>query len=186
MDVQGFISEQVVAGWLLILCGLVFAVGGTLYAGRAILKWPIAGAPTFLRVERGFIIAALLIAVLGLNLLERLLEAAGEKILAPSGMILFFSGAVLIIVAEVLSLSGQGWNRAAIVLFIVLAFVGQAVFGASILRSGFLPAWVGWATIIWNLVWLIILPIARPADMYYPWLHYVAPLLIGIALLGRG
>jgi hypothetical protein len=72
------------------------------------------------------------------------------------------------------------------VVFIVLAFVGQAVFGAALLRTGLLPGWVGWATILWNLGWLVILPIARPADMYYPWLHYVAPLLIGIALLLKG
>jgi hypothetical protein len=45
---------------------------------------------------------------------------------------------------------------------------------------------VGWATVIWSLAWLIILPIARPKDMYYPWLHYVAPLIIGIALLAKG
>jgi hypothetical protein len=61
--------------------------------------------------------------------------------------------------------------------------VGQALFGIAILRTGFLPAWVGWATVIWNLGWLVILPIARPRDIYYPWLHFVAPLIIGIMLL---
>jgi len=34
--------------------------------------------------------------------------------------------------------------------------------------------------------WLVILPINRPQNMYYPWLHYVAPLLIGIGLLIKG
>ena len=77
----------------------------------------------------------------------------------------------------------QGYLFLAVV---CLAFVGQALFGASILRSGLLPGWVGWTTIVWNLAWLVILPIARPQDVYYPWLHYVAPLIIGIALLGKG
>jgi hypothetical protein len=174
---------QVIAGWLLILSAMVFAVGGMLYTGRAIWKWPAAGVPAFMRVERGFVIAALLIAVLGFNLLEGLLGAAGDTILAPSGMILFLTGAVVVIVAEASFLSRQEWNYSAIVVFIVLAFVGQAVFGVALLQTSLLPGWIGWATILWNLAWLVILPITRPANMYYPWLHYVAPLLIGIALL---
>ena len=68
----------------------------------------------------------------------------------------------------------------------MLTFLSQALFGAAVLRTGFLPAWVRSVTILWNLGWLIILPIPRPKDMYYPWLHYVALLLTGITLLGRG
>jgi hypothetical protein len=151
MVVKNFVSEQAAAGWLLTLSFFIFAVGGILYTGRAIWKWPAAGTPAYLRWERGFVIAALLTAVLGLNLLERMLEAAGDSILAPSGMVLFLTGAVLIIVAETLYLEGQEWTHATIVVFIVLAFVGQAVFGAALLRTGLLPGWVGWATILWTL-----------------------------------
>ena len=64
-----------------------------------------------------------------------------------------------------------------------LLFLAQAAFGAALLRTGLLPGWVGWATIIWNLGWLVVLPLVRPQDMYYPWLHYAAPILIGIVLL---
>jgi hypothetical protein len=183
MDVKGFISEQAVAGCLLILSGILFVPGGLLYTGRAIWKWPTAQSQSYLYWERGFVMAAILVATLGLVLLEKLLEAAGERILAPSGMAIFLIGVVLVLTVETFSLSQQEWVYAPTVAFVVLAFVGQAAFGASILHSGFLPAWVGWATVIWNLTWLIILPIARPQDMYYPWLHYVAPLIIGIALL---
>jgi hypothetical protein len=183
---KSLVSVQVVAGWLLILSGITFLPAGMLFTGRAIWKWPAAQSQSYLFWERGLVMAAILIATLGLMLLERLLEAAGDRILSPLGMTIFLIGVVLVIVAETFFLSQQEWAYAPIVVFVILAFVGQATFGVSILRTGLLPAWVGWATVIWSLAWLVILPIARPHDMYYPWLHYVAPLLIGVALLLRG
>lgn len=186
MVAKSLISEQIAAGWLLILSGLIFTVGGMLYTGRAIFKWPVAGAPAYLRWERGFVMAALLTAVLGFTLLEKLLETAGDRMLAPSGMAILLIGAGVVIFAEAFFISRQEYLYGPIVAFVVLAFLAQAVFGASIIRTGLLPGWVGWATILWNLVWLVILPIARPNDMYYPWLHYAAPLLIGIGLLLKG
>jgi hypothetical protein len=71
------------------------------------------------------------------------------------------------------------------VLHVVLVFLAQAVFGASLLRTGLLPGWVGWATIIWNLGLLVYLPVFKPREMYYSFVYYVAPLLIGITLLSR-
>jgi hypothetical protein len=186
MVAKDLVSVQVVAGWLLIFSAILFLPGGMLYTGRAIWKWPAAQSQRYLSWERGFVIAAVLVATLGLALLERPLETAGDGILAPLGMIIFLIAAVLVIAAETFSLSRQEDVYAMVVAFVVLAFLGQAAFGASILRTGFLPAWVGWATMLWNLAWLVIMPTARPDNMYYPWLHYVAPVLIGIALLSRG
>lgn len=183
MDLKNFASEQVVSGWLLILSGAIFLPAGLLYTGRAILKWPVAQSQNYLYWERGFVMAAILVAALGFVLLERLLGAADEKILAPLGLTIFLIGTVMVLVAETFELSRQESLYAPIVAFVVLAFLGQAVFGGAILRSGPLPAWVGWVTLVWNLGWLVILSIARPQDMYYPWLHYVAPVLIGICLL---
>jgi len=183
MDGKSFFSAQIVSGWLLILSGFIFSVGGILYTGRAIWKWPAAGMPAYLRWERGFVIAALLTAVVGFTLLERILEAAGDRILAPSGMMILLIGSAVVIFAESIFISRQEWIYSPIVIFVVLAFLAQAIFGAALLRKGLLPGWVGWGTILWNLGWLVVLPIARPKDMYYPWLHYVAPLLIGISLL---
>jgi hypothetical protein len=118
-------------------------------------------------------------------LLERMLEAAGDTILAPLAMVTFLIGAVIVIVAETLQLSGQESVYSPIVVYVVLAFLAQAVFGVSLLRTGLLPGWVGWATVIWNLAWLVALSILSPRDIYYPALHHAAPLMIGIALLVR-
>ena len=183
MAANGLISGQLVAGWLLILSSLIFIVGGMLYTGRAIWKWPVGQTHRYLVWERGFVIAALLVAVLGFTILERMLEATGDSILAPSGLVLLSLGAAVVLVAEAFFVSRGEWIYAPTVVFVVLAFLAQAIFGAALLRTGLLPAWTGWATILWSLGWLVVLPIARPHDMYYPWLHYVAPLLIGIGLL---
>lgn len=183
MVVNSLFSEQVVTGWLLILSAQIFLVAGTLYMGRAIWKWPAGQTYRYLLWERSFVIAALLTAVLGLSLLERMLEAAGDQIMAPTGMVILLIGAGVVIFAETFFISRQEWIYAPVVAYVVLAFLAQAAFGAALLRTGLLPGWVGWAAILWNLGWLVVLPLARPKDMYYPWLHYVAPLLIGIALL---
>lgn len=185
MDINNLTTQQMVSGWLLILSGIIFVVGGLLYTGRAILKWPAAQSQSYLYWERGFIMAAILVAALGWMLLARLLEANGDGILAPIGMVIFLIGTGLVFVAETTTISRQEQVYALVVVFVALIFLGEAAFGASILRTGLLPGWVGWATVVWNLVWLVILPIARPQDIYYPWLFYAAPLVIGIMLLVR-
>lgn len=82
-------------------------------------------------------------------------------------------------------LNNREWVYSQIVLYVVLAFLAQAAFGVALLRTGLVAGWAGWATIIWNLVWLIVLPIATPRDMYFPALQHTAPLIIGVALLVR-
>ncbi len=182
----GLLSERSIAASLLILSSMLFVVGGILYTGRAIWKWPVGETPGYLRWERGFVMAAVLATVLGLALLEDILRAAGESVLARLGMITYLFGAVVVVVAETSSLSKREWVYPQIVVYVVLAFLAQAAFGVGLLRTGLVAGWVGWATVIWNLAWLVVLPIIRPRNIYYPWLHHVAPLLIGIALLTPG
>jgi hypothetical protein len=186
MNTQDLVSEQVVAGWLLILSALTFLPAGILYTGRAIWQWPRAQTQGYLYWERGLVIAAILVATMGFVLLTQRLESAGDRIIAPLAMLIVLVSTVLVTSAETYYLSEQHSLSAAVTTFIFLSLLGQAAFGASILRTGLLPGWVGWFTVAWGLAWLIILPIFRPQDMYYPWLHYVAPLIIGITLLVRG
>lgn len=185
MDAKNVISEQVIAGWLLILGGIIFLPAGLLFTGRAIFKWPSAQSQGYLYWERGLVMAAILVATLGYILLERLLENAGDTIFPPLGTAIILTGTILMLAAESFGLKLHEYMYAPIVVAVILAFIGQAMFGFAILRTGFLPAWVGWATVVWNLGLLIIMPIAKPQDIYFPWIHYVAPLIIGIALLGR-
>jgi hypothetical protein len=182
---QVWLSEQQMAAWLLILSGLIFSVGGVLYAGRAILKWPAADTARYLMWERGFVIGSVLVNVLGLVLLEALLRAAGDGVVARLAMVTYVFGSAVVVVAETAFISRHEWVYSQVVVYVVLAFLSQAAFGAALLLTGFLPGWVGWATIAWNLAWLALLPFVSPADIYYPVLHYAAPLLIGIMLLQK-
>src|SRR5688572_13700121 len=183
MDGIGPLSERQITAILLILCFVVFAVGGILFMGRAMLKWPAAESPAYLIWERGTILAAALINLLGFVLLEGMLRAGGESIFARVGLIITVIAVAVLAVTEAAFMSNRALPESQIVIYIVLAFLAQAAFGAALLRTDLVPGWVGWATIIWNLAWLVILPIFSSRDIYYPVLHHAAPLMIGIALL---
>ena len=179
------VSERTVAADLLVLSFMVFTVGGVLYTGRAMLNWQIEDMASYLRWERGCVITSTLSTTLGLVLLSDMLQAAGDVYLARLGMVAYLFGAVLVVVAETFFLS-KGENYAQIVIYVVLAFLAQAILGVALLQTGLIAAWVGWVTTLWNLGWLLVMLIVRPRDIYYPVLHFVAPLLIGIALVVSG
>lgn len=177
------LSARTITASLLILCFVVFTFGGVLYAGRAFLKWQIDETSSHLNWERGCVLAAAVVTVLGLALLEEMQRAAGEPVLSRLGLMAYLLGAVVVVVAETAYLSKRDWNDPQIALYVILAFLAQAAIGASLLQTGLVAGWAGWATIIWNLAWLLVMLVVRPRDIYYPVLHHVAPLTIGIALL---
>lgn len=179
------LSIRTVAASLLILCFFVFTFGGVLFAGRAFLKWPVDETSSHWVWERGFVIGGVLFTVLGLALLEEMLHTAGEAVLSQLGMVAYLFGGVLVVAAETAFLARRDWVYSRIVLYVVLAFLAQAAFGAALVQTSLVAGWVGWATIIWNLAWLPVLLIFSPRNLYYPALHHAAPLLIGIALLAQ-
>jgi len=179
---QGASARTICAG-LLVMSFVVFLNGGVLYAGRAMWNWQIEELSSYMVWERGFVITAVLATVLGLALLEDMLGNAGDSILARLGMVTYLFGAVVVVVAETAFLGKGDWVYPQIVLYVVLAFLAQALFGASLLQTGLVVARAGWGTVIWNLGWLLVMLIVRPRDIYFPVLHHVAPLIIGIALL---
>ena len=177
------LSARTIAASLLILSFIIFVFGGVLYAGRAMWNWQIEELSSYVVWERGFVITAVLATVLGLVLLEDMLRAAGDSFMGRLGMVAYLFGAVVVVVAETAFLGKGDWVYPQIVLYVVLAFLAQAIFGASLLQTGLVAAWAGWGTVIWNLGWLLVMLLSRPRDIYFPVLHHVAPLIIGIALL---
>jgi hypothetical protein len=179
------IAVQRVSGTLLILSSIIFLVAGFMFTARVLWKLEYAQTRTFFIVERSAVMASFLVSLLGLVLLKRQLQASGDALFVPFGLTLYMAAVVLVLVFESYGVAHTDYAFPPIV-FVALAFLGQAAFGASILQTGYLASWTGWFTIIWNLGWLVILPIARPQDMYYPWLHFTAPLVIGIVMLLKG
>ena len=180
---MNLLTERRIAATLLILYFLVFVVAGILYMGRAIWKWPTAQTDMHLYWERGFVIAAALFNVMGFILLEGLLREAGDSIIGHLALPIYLIATAVLLAAEGNLLKTHDLIYPQIILYVVLAFLVQVAFGAALLRTGLVPAWVGWATILWNVAWPVILPIASPKDIYFPVVHHVAPLLIGISLL---
>ena len=173
---QAFWTSQRTAGALLVAAILPLALGLFLFNR----KW--AGAPdnaTLFVWEKGFIVAAVVLTALGFTLLEATLHKTNGRVMARLGASAYFFGAVLLVAAEARRLSAGPL----LIVYVVLALLGQAAIGRALLQSNLLPAWIGWTTIAWNLGLLIVLPIVTPGDIYYPIAHHLMPLLIGVPLL---
>lgn len=153
------------------------------------LRDGVSGAPppstTYLAWERSFLMAAAVLAVIGFGLLAESLHATGGRLLAHIGMIAYVFAGILLVTAEALSLGGERAYYPLLVCAVVMTFLAQATFGGALRQAGMLAPWIGWATILWNLAWLVVLPIVTPGDIYFPVLHYPLPLVIGIALLWK-
>jgi hypothetical protein len=161
------------------------ALGLSLFMGRNGAEGGAPHSPAIFVWERGGWLAAVFLTALGLILLEgSLLETKG-RVLARLGASAYFFGAVVVVVAEAMPFPLDRPSYPLIVIYVVLAFLGQVAVGIALLQSALLAAWVGWTILVWNVGWLVALPIVSPDDLYYPILHHVMPLLIGIMLVVR-
>jgi energy-converting hydrogenase Eha subunit A len=177
------ISERTAAASLLVLSFMIFFVAGVLFNGRVLWKWEIKNLSTYMTWERSLVIVPTVTTSLGLVLLSDMLTEGGDIFLARLGMMAYLFGAVLVVSAETTFVSKSEWNYAQVILYVMLALLGQAAIGAALLHTGFAAVWVGWVTVLWNVIFLIIFIIVRPRDVYYPAIHFIAPLVIGLGLV---
>lgn len=182
---QGFLSFQRMAGALLVAAVLPLALGVFLFISRSGVGGGVSRSQALFIWERGSILAAVVLTALGLILLDAHLQNTNGRVLARLGTGAYFFGAVLLVTAEAMRLPQGEASYPLIVVYVVLAFLGQAAIGGALLQSNLLPAWIGWTTIVWNLGLLIVLLIVTPGDIYYPIVHSLMPLLIGIPFLFR-
>jgi hypothetical protein len=181
-------SIEFSAGTLLILSFVALAVGATMYWIRGGTRGGAPPTQVYFMWERSFIITAVVLTALGLALLDGLLQNSAGRVLARAGASAYLFGGVLVVTAEASSISqglhkdwsGQNWALA--IIYVVLAFLAQAAIGGSLLQADLLPPWIGWATVAWSIGWLLVFVIKR-GDIYFPVLHHVMPLFIGVALI---
>jgi hypothetical protein len=135
-------------------------------------------------IERCSILSGVVLIAIGFMLLESAFQNTNSIVLANIGATAYFFGGVLLVAAEALMLT-LGYEKVVglINIYVGMAFLAEAIIGGALIQSGLLAAWIGWVIILWNIAWLIVLPIISRRDIYYPILHYVMPLMIGIALL---
>jgi len=186
MGVQQFWTIENISGLFLILGFLTFLPAGMMFWIRGGIQGRPLPSQAYFVWERSFIMAAVVCTAIGFGLFEGCLQNTSGAALARTGATAYLFAGVLVVVAEALSLS-QGFDKhgALIVVYVVVAFLAQAAIGVALLQSGVLRAWIGWLAIVWNIGWLIGLPLVSRRDIYFPVLHHFMPLVIGIALLWK-
>lgn len=170
------------SGLSMVLGFTVFFAGGLLFISRSGTLAQDPTSPRFI-LERILIMTAVILTAIGLLLLEEHLRSTGGGGWTRIGSHLYLIAGVILLCAETLRLSQWEQVYPLIVTYVVLAFLAQAAIGLGITQSQTLPSNVGWFTIGWNLVWLVILLLVTPADIYYPPLHHIIPLVIGLTLV---
>jgi hypothetical protein len=173
------------AGLFLFLSVIANMVGVIMFWIRGGQRGGRPPTPAYFAWERGAIMAAIVLAAVGFALLEGTLEDTGGRVLAKVGATAYLLAAGLGVTAEALGLpEGQGsFPYPLVAVYVVVAFLAQAAIGGALVQSGLLTGWLAWAMIVWNLAWLVALPVVSRRDIYFPVLHHFMPLLIGIALL---
>ncbi len=172
------------AGLILVLSNLIQDPGLIMFWLRAGHKGGVPRSRTHFVWERSFIMGSVVSGAVGFVVLAAALHDQSSFIFAVIGAVGYLFGGVLVVTAEALSLTfGYEKLYPIINVYVILAFLSQAMVGVAILQSGLAAAWAGWVCIVWNLGWLVAIPRLSPRDIYFPILHSFMPLLIGIALI---
>ena len=183
IDLQSWSMEHA-AGLILVLSAFTTFPGFMMFWLRRGHRGGPPRSHTHWVIERSSILSGVVLIAIGFMLLEGVFQNADGRVLANIGATAFFFGGILAVAAEALMLT-LGYEKvySLIVIYVVMAFLAQAAIGGAVIQAGLLAAWIGWATIVWNIAWLIVLSLISRRDMYFPILHYLMPLVIGIALL---
>jgi hypothetical protein len=172
----------------LILGFAAIASGALMYWLRGGIRGGAPPSRRYLVWERSFIMAAVVLTAVGLVLLADLLAVSDGAAMARAGAVAYLFGGVLVVAAEASSLAqglhqdwpAQSWSLALV--YVVLALMAQAAIGGALLAGDVLPAWIGWATLAWNIGWLAFY-LLRREDIYIPFVHHVMPFVTGLAVL---
>jgi hypothetical protein len=170
---------------LLLLSAFALNLGGVvMYAAGTEYGW-VGETLTYHAWERVLFMSSYVAAALGTALLERTLAEAGAAILGRLAAIAFPMAASVTLVMEAVTFHAPE-PHALIVVAVLLLFGAELLLGAAVLASRLVPAWAGWAALVWNGAWPAILPIVSPGDPYYPILHAIPLLMISIPLIQPG
>jgi hypothetical protein len=170
---------------LLLLLAFVLNLGGVVMYAAGTEYGLVVETPTYHAWERALLMSSYVAAALGAALLEPALAEAGAAILGRLTAIAFPMAATVALVMEAVTINAPE-PYALIVVAVLLLFGAEVLLGAAVLVSRLVPAWVGWAAVVWNLAWPVILPIVSPGDPYYPILHAIPLLMISIPLIQPG
>jgi hypothetical protein len=186
MNHQPTLRIERAAGLFLVVGFVANLVGVVMFSVRGGASGGMPPSVDYYVWERSFVLAAVPLTAVGFVLFADHPNLGVGRVLARAGATAYLFGGILGVVAEAMDLTGTpAGYYPLIVVYVVVAFLAQAAIGGGLRQADLLAPWIGWTTIVWNLVFLFALPLLTPSDIYYPVLHHVAPLLIGGALLRR-
>lgn len=137
----------------------------------------------YLVVERSLFIVGMLLSAIAFCLLgDR--GAGGGHPLLRTGALGYLAASIVGVVGESIDLESTGISSL-FVTYVLAAFVSQAVIGLGLRAARLVALWVAWTTVAWNFAWPVVLRLASPDDLYFPALHLLMPLLIGVHMLLR-
>jgi hypothetical protein len=164
----------------------------------------VADNATAWRWANIFMGAAAVLLLAGLTMLTTILEGAGERVLSRLGLVGWLLAAVLWVIFSAFravvtvrasaEMAGTGtvptyyealaqWGFAIFYSYAVIGFLALAAYGGTLLQVSLLPAWAGWATLIFSFAMVVLLLVQGDT---LPAFHYLPALLIGILLMLRG
>lgn len=168
---------------VLLLAGFVLhLVAVLIFNGRFFFGWFPESAGWF-TWERSSLIAAYGVAALGVDLLGSSLREHGQAVARRLSATAFLIAAVLAIIVEASFLGNEAGQRPLVVVMVVALFLAGAVLGWALVGSGAAPDWIGWAVAVWNVAWLAVLVAVSADDIYYPILHFLPLLVVGVGLI---
>ncbi len=189
--------------FILLLALIILVASGALPAWSALLQGSLAEMEPYAAIFRLlnlFWTVGWIVQLLGFGLLTRLLMRAGDEFLATLAFTAVFIAVILGVLHGTFHMGVETWAaqeaartgniplayeplRIWVSAFFRVAYVvhlaATAGFGWSILRTGFLPSWVGQVTIGWGILWLV----ASLFGAGLPGLLFIMPAVIGVVLL---
>jgi len=159
------------AALLFIVGAVVFWLGARTFPGLT-LESVEANLAGHLWTSINFLVATV-ITLAGLALLTHVLRNAGDDYLSALGLLFFAFGAVfwslhlafrmtvLVQAAEEWRVTStapiwfESWSEWAALLFVIYsisAYIGLAAYGGAVLKTGWLPRWLGWTCIVAGFV----------------------------------
>jgi hypothetical protein len=171
------------AGVFLVLGSAANLAGVLMFWLRDGVSGRMPPSPAYFTGERSLILAAIVLTAVGFVLLEDHPELDTGRVLMRTGATAYLVAGSLGVLYEAMEIARTSPPYPVIVVYVVLALLAQAAIGGGLRQAHLLAPWIGWATIVWNLGWLLALPLLTPRDIYYPVLHDVMPIFIGAALL---
>lgn len=154
------------------------------------------------RTLEPFARVGMVLFLLGFGVFTLHLSEAGGRNLAVLAFSLMLAAVTLTVLegtfhARVTAWAGERWaqtgtvpelfeplrvwvNHSIQLAYLTFGFLAMALYGWAILSTGVLPAWVGWATVAWNVALLVLLTLSL---LGIPLLLFVMPVLIGLMLV---